>query len=63
MNNKPNSMSKYYIAYFDILGYREYFNENPNRIENFLNVINEAINEKVLKNMFGQWRITTIYAI
>ena len=21
MNNKPNSISKYYIAYFDILGY------------------------------------------
>lgn len=45
MNNKPNPISKYYIAYFDILGYREYFNDNPDRIENFLNVINEAINK------------------
>lgn len=44
MNNKPNPISKYYIAYFDILGYREYFNENPDRIENFLNIINEVIN-------------------
>lgn len=47
MNNKPNPISKYYIAYFDILGYREYFNENPDKIDNFLNIINNAINRTI----------------
>lgn len=32
-----------FIAYFDLLGYKEFINNNPNKINEFLNVIHSAI--------------------
>lgn len=42
-NQKPNQMTEYYIAYFDILGYQELFKETPEKVQDFLNTIHSAI--------------------
>lgn len=41
--SQPNQISEYYIAYFDILGYREFFRESPEKAQDFLNVIHSVI--------------------
>ena len=44
MNNiEPNPISEYYIAYFDILGYKDFFKKTPENERQFLNAINDAI--------------------
>ena len=43
VNNEPNPIKKYYIAYFDILGYKAYFQENGDKVPTFLNMIHTAM--------------------
>ena len=43
VNNEPNPIKKYYIAYFDILGYKAYFQENGDKVPAFLNMIHTAM--------------------
>lgn len=40
---KAEPIRKYYIAYFDLLGYKSFFQSHPNEVENFLQMIHEAI--------------------
>lgn len=42
-NNTPNPIKEYYIAYFDILGYKAFFAETPEEANKFLNIVNSAI--------------------
>lgn len=47
-HSNPNQIKEYYIAYFDILGYREFFNElvknnQLEKVETFLSDIHKAI--------------------
>lgn len=41
--SNPNPIKDYYIAYFDILGYRQFFKEQPEMVGNLLNEIHTAI--------------------
>lgn len=41
--SNPNPIKEYYIAYFDILGYRQFFKEYPDKVENLLNEIHNAM--------------------
>ena len=43
VNSTPNPIKNYYIAYFDILGYKDFFSTNPEKAPEFLNVIHNAI--------------------
>lgn len=48
MNTQPpNHISEYYIAYFDILGYQEFFKETPEKAQDFLNTIHSAITQTI----------------
>lgn len=40
---RPNPIKEYYIAYFDILGYKEFFRQHPDKVPALLNSIHEAI--------------------
>lgn len=40
--SKPNPIKEYYIAYFDILGYRQFFNDHPEKVEDLLKEIHNA---------------------
>ena len=40
---KPAPIKEYYIAYFDLLGYKEFFRTKPEQVEQFLEDINLAI--------------------
>lgn len=44
-HSNPNPIKEYYIAYFDILGYRQFFKEHPDKIENLLTEIHNAISK------------------
>ena len=39
----PNPIKSYYIAYFDILGYKEFFQDNPDKVSSFLDMIHGGI--------------------
>ena len=39
----PNLIKEYYIAYFDILGYKEFFRQHPDKVPELLNSIHDAI--------------------
>ena len=41
---------KHYIAYMDILGYSDYIEKNPDKANNFLQIVAEAI-DKIKKNV------------
>lgn len=41
---KPEPLTEYYIAYFDFLGYKEYFKEYGDKIQKFLFHFNTCIN-------------------
>ena len=45
VNTTANPIKEYYIAYFDLLGYKEYFANNPGKVFEFLGTINTAINK------------------
>lgn len=42
-DKQPEPIKEYYIAYFDLLGYKQFFKSYPNKVEDFLQVIYEAI--------------------
>jgi hypothetical protein len=43
VNTMPNPIKEYYIAYFDILGYTDFFENYPEKVSGFLTLIHEAI--------------------
>lgn len=43
VNSTPNPIKEYYIAYFDILGYKAFFDEQPEKVPELLNAIHDAI--------------------
>lgn len=48
-NKQVEPIKEYYIAYFDLLGYKDFFEKNPQKAGSFLNTIYEAIeNAKAL---------------
>ena len=49
---EQESLKEYYIAYMDLLGYKEFFNENPESTMEFYEQIKSAIHEtkKILKS-------------
>lgn len=65
----PNLIKEYYIAYFDILGYQEFFRETPEKELDFLNTIHEiitktenyvqGINQSSLASLVGNLHIQT----
>ncbi len=44
-NIVPNPILEYYIAYFDILGYKDFFKKTPENEQQFLNAIHDAISK------------------
>lgn len=42
-NQQPEQIKEYYIAYFDLLGYKNFFRNHPDEVENFLQYIHEAV--------------------
>ena len=43
MNTAPEPIKDYYIAYMDVLGYKQFFIENPDKAPEFLAYIHDAI--------------------
>lgn len=43
MRSKPNQIKEYYIAYFDILGYKEFFKKQSDSVPKLLDSIHNAI--------------------
>lgn len=48
-NNGPKPIKSYYIAYFDVLGYKEFFRNNPDKVSDFLNMIHTGIQGTISK--------------
>ena len=42
-NKQPEPIKEYYIAYFDLLGYKQFFETHPEKAGDFLQVIHEAV--------------------
>ena len=42
-SKQPSPIKEYYIAYFDLLGYKNFFQNYPDKVGDFLQVIHEAI--------------------
>lgn len=42
-NKQAEPIKEYYIAYFDLLGYKEFFHSYPDKVGDFLQVIHDAI--------------------
>lgn len=42
-NKQVEPIKEYYIAYFDLLGYKKFFQSNPDKVEDFLQIIHKAI--------------------
>ncbi len=62
-HQEPNPMSEYYIAYFDILGYQEFFKETPEKASEFLNTLHSAIAEtKKRINYFNNSQLITRFS-
>lgn len=43
MDTAPEPIKDYYIAYMDLLGYKQFFVENPDKAQEFLSYIHDAI--------------------
>ena len=43
VNTMPNPIKPHYIAYFDILGYKDFFDHQPEKVEGFLASIHRAV--------------------
>ncbi len=43
VTSAPNPIKDYYIAYFDILGYKAFFNEQPEKVPELLSSIHDVI--------------------
>ena len=46
-NKQPEPIKEYYIAYFDLLGYKEFFKTHPDKVGDFLQVIHEAVSNTI----------------
>lgn len=46
-NKSVEPIKEYYIAYFDLLGYKNFFKTNPEKAGDFLNTINDAIQNTI----------------
>ncbi len=44
-NQTPNPIKECYIAYFDTLGYQAFFNESPEKAQDFLNIIHSVVSK------------------
>lgn len=42
-DKQAEPIKEYFIAYFDLLGYKEFFQNYPDKVKNFLQIIHEAI--------------------
>ena len=42
-SRQAEPIKEYYIAYFDLLGYKEFFHNYPGKVEDFLQIIHDAI--------------------
>lgn len=42
-NRQPEAIKEYYIAYFDLLVYKQFFQSHPDKVGDFLQVIHEAV--------------------
>lgn len=42
-NKQPEPIKEYYIAYFDLLGYKQFFQTHPDKAGDFLQAIHEAV--------------------
>ncbi|MBR5717520.1 MAG: hypothetical protein IKX16_00700, partial [Clostridia bacterium] len=42
-STEPSPIREHYIAYMDLLGYKNFFQENPDRVPEFLDSIHAAI--------------------
>lgn len=42
-NGRPEPIKNYYIAYFDLLGYKDFFKSHPDKVEEFLSAIHDSI--------------------
>lgn len=68
VNSEPNPIKEYYIAYFDILGYKEFFKQQPEKAADLLKMIHNAIqrtnshietvNQSVIFKSYGQIEIS-----
>ena len=47
VSNTYNEIKKCYVAYFDLLGYKEYLKNNPDNAIDFLNFINHGITNTI----------------
>lgn len=67
VNSTPNPIREYYIAYFDILGYKDFFQATPEKATDFLSLIHNAIqrtnnhirfaNESIIASAYGKINI------
>ncbi len=46
-NKQPEPIKEYYIAYFDLLGYKKFFEDHPDKVGDFLQIIHEAISNTI----------------
>lgn len=51
VSSMPNPIKEYYIAYFDILGYKAFFEEQPEKVPELLNSVHDVIRRT--KNHIG----------
>ena len=49
VHNEPKPIKSYYIAYFDILGYKQFFDDNPDKVPDFLEIIHAGIQGTISK--------------
>lgn len=58
-NGQVEPLKNYYIAYFDLLGYKNFFENNPEKVEDFLITIHMAIKnaKKYLQDMCSSFII------
>lgn len=43
IKGRPEPIKEYYIAYFDLLGYKDFFKNHPDKVEEFLSAIHDSI--------------------
>ena len=61
MQSEPNQIKEYYIAYFDILGYKDFFQHHADRASEFLALIHDAIEKtnEFIQDKLNQWEPLT----
>lgn len=69
VNSAPDPIKEYYIAYFDVLGYKEFFSTQPEKAADFLRLMHDVIqrtnehiktaNQSVITSVYGKINIKT----